>query len=92
MILLPHTSRASTHYRPDLSPTERAHRLTEMLTKVAAMVQNVIHVSAGKTCVYEEHPPVHTVSHMFIDSGSFSTYEKLSFPFSDIQHIVDIER
>ncbi|XP_064119652.1 afadin-like isoform X5 [Macrobrachium nipponense] len=39
--------RASTHYRPDLSPTERAHRLTEMLTKVAAMVQNVIHSRHG---------------------------------------------
>ncbi|KAG0725923.1 Afadin [Chionoecetes opilio] len=39
--------RASTHYRPDLSPTERAQRLTEMLTKVAAMVQNVIHSRHG---------------------------------------------
>nr|XP_053644974.1 afadin-like [Cherax quadricarinatus] len=39
--------RASTHYRPDLSPTDRAHRLTEMLTKVAAMVQNVIHSRHG---------------------------------------------
>ncbi|XP_047497776.1 afadin-like [Penaeus chinensis] len=39
--------RASTHYRPELSPTERAHRLTEMLTKVAAMVQNVIHSRHG---------------------------------------------
>ncbi|KAK4288929.1 hypothetical protein Pmani_038074 [Petrolisthes manimaculis] len=39
--------RASTHYRPDLNPTERAHRLTEMLTKVAAMVQNVIHSRHG---------------------------------------------
>uniref|UniRef100_A0A023F3L1 Putative actin filament-binding protein afadin n=3 Tax=Triatoma infestans TaxID=30076 RepID=A0A023F3L1_TRIIF len=34
--------RASTHYRPELTPTERAHRLTLMLAKVAAMIHNVI--------------------------------------------------
>ncbi|XP_073971108.1 adherens junction formation factor afadin isoform X5 [Rhodnius prolixus] len=34
--------RASTHYRPELTPTERAHRLTLMLAKVAKMIHNVI--------------------------------------------------
>ncbi|KAL1139052.1 hypothetical protein AAG570_009113 [Ranatra chinensis] len=34
--------RASTHYRPELTPTERAHRLTLMLARVAAMIHNVI--------------------------------------------------
>ncbi|XP_076674496.1 adherens junction formation factor afadin isoform X4 [Andrena cerasifolii] len=34
--------RASTHYRPELQPTERAHRLTVMLANVAAMIQRVI--------------------------------------------------
>lgn len=37
--------RASTHYRPELTPTERAYRLTLMLAKVAAMIHNVIQVS-----------------------------------------------
>ncbi|KAE8746978.1 hypothetical protein FOCC_FOCC006233, partial [Frankliniella occidentalis] len=34
--------RASTHYQPDLTPTERADRLTILLARVAAMIQNVI--------------------------------------------------
>uniref|UniRef100_A0A8D8LU77 Afadin n=1 Tax=Cacopsylla melanoneura TaxID=428564 RepID=A0A8D8LU77_9HEMI len=34
--------RASTHYRPELIPTERAHRLTLVLVRVAAMIHNVI--------------------------------------------------
>ncbi|XP_033229120.1 afadin-like [Belonocnema kinseyi] len=34
--------RASTHYRPELQPTERAHRLTAMLERVATMIQQVI--------------------------------------------------
>uniref|UniRef100_A0A0K8TDQ8 Afadin n=2 Tax=Lygus hesperus TaxID=30085 RepID=A0A0K8TDQ8_LYGHE len=34
--------RASTHYRPELTPTERAHRLTLMLARVAAMIHHVI--------------------------------------------------
>ncbi|XP_076626504.1 adherens junction formation factor afadin isoform X3 [Colletes latitarsis] len=34
--------RASTHYRPELQPTERAHRLTVMLANVAGMIQRVI--------------------------------------------------
>ncbi|XP_011636930.1 afadin-like isoform X1 [Pogonomyrmex barbatus] len=34
--------RASTHYRPELQPTERAHRLTVMLANVASMIQRVI--------------------------------------------------
>ncbi|KAL0130789.1 hypothetical protein PUN28_002418 [Cardiocondyla obscurior] len=34
--------RASTHYRPELQPTERAHRLTVMLANVATMIQRVI--------------------------------------------------
>ena len=37
--------RASTHYRPELQPTERAHRLTAMLEKVATMIQQVIQVN-----------------------------------------------
>lgn len=36
--------RASTHYRPELQPTERAHRLTVMLANVATMIQRVIQV------------------------------------------------
>lgn len=36
--------RASTHYRPELTPTERAHRLTLMLARVASMIQKVIQV------------------------------------------------
>lgn len=36
--------RASTHYRPELQPTERAHRLTIMLANVATMIQRVIQV------------------------------------------------
>ncbi|XP_047366031.1 afadin isoform X1 [Vespa velutina] len=34
--------RASTHYRPELQPTERAHRLTVMLANIALMIQGVI--------------------------------------------------
>ncbi|XP_054265446.1 uncharacterized protein LOC128988204 isoform X2 [Macrosteles quadrilineatus] len=34
--------RASTHYRPELTPTERAYKLTLMLARVAAMIHNVI--------------------------------------------------
>ncbi|XP_023710210.1 uncharacterized protein LOC111865986 isoform X4 [Cryptotermes secundus] len=34
--------RASTHYRPELTPTERAHRLTVLLARVAAIIHNVI--------------------------------------------------
>ncbi|XP_024887914.1 uncharacterized protein LOC112464887 isoform X3 [Temnothorax curvispinosus] len=34
--------RASTHYKPELQPTERAHRLTVMLANVATMIQRVI--------------------------------------------------
>ena len=36
--------RASTHYRPELTPTERAHRLTVLLARVAAIIHNVIQV------------------------------------------------
>lgn len=36
--------RASTHYRPELQPTERAHRLTVMLANIALMIQGVIQV------------------------------------------------
>ena len=36
--------RASTHYRPELTPTERAHRLTLMLERVATLILNVIQV------------------------------------------------
>lgn len=38
--------RASTHYRPELTPTERAHRLTVLLARVAAIIHNVIQVHA----------------------------------------------
>lgn len=34
--------RASTHYRPDLQPTERAHKLTVFLHHVANMILEVI--------------------------------------------------
>lgn len=34
--------RASTHYRPDLQPTERAHKLTVFLHHVANMILDVI--------------------------------------------------
>jgi afadin len=34
--------RASTHYRPDLQPTERAHKLTVFLHHVANLIYNVI--------------------------------------------------
>ncbi|CRK86937.1 CLUMA_CG000755, isoform E [Clunio marinus] len=34
--------RASTHYRPDLQPTERAHKLTVFLHHVANLIHNVI--------------------------------------------------
>lgn len=37
--------RASTHYRPELTPTERAHRLTLILAKVAAIIHSFIQVS-----------------------------------------------
>lgn len=40
--------RASTHYRPELTPTERAHRLTVLLARVAAIIHNVIQVCCGK--------------------------------------------
>ena len=36
--------RASTHFRPDLTPTERAHRLSTLLERLAAMIQAVIQV------------------------------------------------
>lgn len=41
--------RASTHYRPELTLTERAHRLTIMLAKVASIIQKVIQVSCELT-------------------------------------------
>ena len=44
--------RASTHYRPELTPTERAHRLTLMLARVAAMTHNVIQVNVTNTIAY----------------------------------------
>ncbi|KAG5672262.1 hypothetical protein PVAND_002403 [Polypedilum vanderplanki] len=34
--------RASTHYRPDLQPTERAHKLTVFLHHVANLIHNII--------------------------------------------------
>jgi afadin len=46
--------RASTHYRPELTPTERAHRLTVLLARVAAIIHNVIQVCCGKVVVKGE--------------------------------------
>jgi len=37
--------RASTHFRPDLTPIERAQKLTHTLSRVGAMIQAVIQVS-----------------------------------------------
>ncbi|KAF0290737.1 Afadin [Amphibalanus amphitrite] len=37
--------RASTHYRSDLSPNERALRLTNVLAKVASMIRDVVQAS-----------------------------------------------
>lgn len=34
--------RASTHYRPELQPTERAHKLTAFLHHVANLIYNII--------------------------------------------------
>ncbi|KAL9896880.1 adherens junction formation factor afadin isoform 3-T4 [Glossina fuscipes fuscipes] len=34
--------RASTHYRPELQPTERAHKLTKFLHHVASLIYNVV--------------------------------------------------
>ncbi|KAG1681978.1 Afadin [Nymphon striatum] len=34
--------RASTHYRPDMTPNERAHRLTALMNKVASLIQLVV--------------------------------------------------
>lgn len=36
--------RASTHYRPDLTPTERAQKLTALLHHIANLVQNTVQV------------------------------------------------
>lgn len=36
--------RASTHYRPDMTPTERAHRLTALMNKVSSLIQLVVQV------------------------------------------------
>lgn len=36
--------RASTQYHPEITPNERAHRLTATLTKVATKIQHVIQV------------------------------------------------
>lgn len=34
--------RASTHYRPELTPTERAHKLTVLLQHAAALVRHTV--------------------------------------------------
>ncbi|XP_071440496.1 uncharacterized protein [Hetaerina americana] len=39
--------RASTHYRPELAPTERAHRLTALLARVAATIRTVVQERYG---------------------------------------------
>ncbi|XP_043199321.1 afadin-like isoform X3 [Amphibalanus amphitrite] len=39
--------RASTHYRSDLSPNERALRLTNVLAKVASMIRDVVQMRRG---------------------------------------------
>uniref|UniRef100_T1IU86 Afadin n=1 Tax=Strigamia maritima TaxID=126957 RepID=T1IU86_STRMM len=38
---------ASTHYRPDITPNERAVRLTGIMNKVASMIQHVIQEKNG---------------------------------------------
>lgn len=37
--------RASTHFRPDTTPNDRAHRLTALMNNVAAVMHQVIQVS-----------------------------------------------
>lgn len=37
--------RASTHFRPDTTPNDRAHRLTALMNKVATVMHQVIQVS-----------------------------------------------
>lgn len=36
--------RASTHYRPEMTPNERAHRLTSLMNKVSSLIQLVVQV------------------------------------------------
>lgn len=37
--------RASTHFRPETTPNDRAHRLTALMNKVATVMHQVIQVS-----------------------------------------------
>lgn len=37
--------RASTHYRPELTPTERAHKLTAFLHHVATLIHATVQVT-----------------------------------------------
>lgn len=39
--------RLSNMYRPDMSPAERAHRLTSLINKVASLIQQAIQVNLG---------------------------------------------
>ncbi len=60
--------RASTHYRPELVPEERAVRLTEMLNNVAEKVTNKNDISGiffqGETLKHEKHFARHTTAFM----------------------------
>ncbi|XP_055713819.1 afadin isoform X3 [Phlebotomus papatasi] len=59
--------RASTHYRPDLQPTERAHKLTAFLHHVANMIY---------TCVQEQYTDPKVVSFWMANSSEFLHFLK----------------
>uniref|UniRef100_A0A2R5LKM4 Putative actin filament-binding protein afadin n=1 Tax=Ornithodoros turicata TaxID=34597 RepID=A0A2R5LKM4_9ACAR len=40
--------RASTHFRPEISPTERAHRLTALANEIGARVRNTVEAPNGQ--------------------------------------------
>nr|CAD7425833.1 unnamed protein product [Timema monikensis] len=47
--------RASTHYRPELTPTERAHRLTVLLARVAAIIHTIIQGWLVSICCFMQN-------------------------------------
>lgn len=59
--------RASTHYRPDLQPTERAHKLTVFLHHVANLILNV---------VQERHQDPRVLSFWMANSSEFYHFLK----------------
>lgn len=44
--------RASTHYRPEASPGDRAHRLTNLMIKIAGLIHQVIQVNLSDFYIY----------------------------------------